>query len=85
MKILLVEADDLLRYDLLKLLQKSGHKVLEASNDVEILDQLQKVSPPQLAIVDWSIVKQDDSIVGQIRTLNSPYPRHIIVLTTDDQ
>ncbi len=85
MKILLVETDGLLNHSLLKLLQKSGHKVVEASNKVEILDQLQKVNPPQLAIIDWSIVKQNDSIISQIHTLNSPYPRHIIVLTTDDQ
>ena len=85
MKVLLAETNGLLHHSLVKLLQKSGHKVQEASNEVEILDQLQKVSPPQLAIIDWSIVRLNDSIISQIHTLNSPSSRHIIVLTTDDQ
>ncbi len=85
MKIILAEIDRLLCLNLLKLLKKSGHEVVEVSNEMEIMGEIQKVDPPQLVIIDLAIVKSNNSILSQIHTLNSPYPRHIIVLVTEDQ
>lgn len=85
MKILVNEADSQLRSQLKKLLLASGNEVVETTNKTEILTELKKVDPPELAIIDWSLARQDDSIISQIHTLNTPYLRHITILTTEDQ
>ncbi|MCK4502789.1 MAG: response regulator transcription factor, partial [Desulfuromonadales bacterium] len=84
MKILITATDSLSRSLLLKILENNGHEVVEATNKEEILSELRKVAPPELAIIDCTIAGQVDLLGSEIRDLSSPFPCHFLVLLTED-
>ena len=84
MRILISDDDLTSRSMLAAVLKKSGHDVVETRDGTQAWEELQKSDAPKLAILDWMMPGMDGvEVVRRVRTIPSPEPPYIIMLTAN--
>ena len=82
-RILLVEDEDAVRYEMRELLEDEGYCVEEASNGQEALDALSHGEPPDLVLLDLMMPVMDGwELLQQIEAHHADVP--VVVTTAGD-
>src|SRR5688572_7116304 len=86
MRILIAEDDATSRTILQAVLSKGGYEVVSSADGLEALEAFKQSDAPDLAIVDLIMPKIDGlELVRQVRTLSTPRPPYIIILSTKSE
>ena len=86
MRILIADDDFTSRVMLAEVLKKCGHEVLQAVDGDDAWLKMQGPDAPSLAILDWMMPAMDGpEVVRRIRSLQSPQPPYLIILTGNDR
>jgi DNA-binding response OmpR family regulator len=86
MRILIADDDLTSRVILAAALNKDGHEVIEAADGAEAWAIMRNPAAPALAILDWLMPNMDGlEVIRRVRTLQSPLPPYLIILTTRDR
>ena len=86
MRILIAEDDATSRTILQAVLGKRGYEVVSAADGLEALEAFKQSDAPDLAIVDLIMPKIDGlELVREVRTLPTPRPPYIIILSTKSE
>ena len=85
LRILIAEDDLTSRNILTAILKKNGVEVVETSNGLEALNEMQKPDAPRLVILDWVMPEMDGlETCHHIRKIEATEPPYIIMLTIKD-
>jgi phosphoserine phosphatase RsbU/P len=86
MRILIAEDDATSRTILQAVLSKGGYEVVSSADGLEALEAFKQSDAPDLAIVDLIMPKIDGlELVREVRTLPTPRPPYIIILSTKSE
>jgi DNA-binding response OmpR family regulator len=82
MRILIAEDDLTSRVVLKGVLERHGHEVLETSDGLQAIEELQRPGGPSMAILDWMMPGMEGvEIVRRIRASGGDNPIYLILLT----
>jgi CheY-like chemotaxis protein len=85
LRVLVADDDPVSRTVVAAILRKGGYPVQLANDGNEAWTLLQQKEPPAMAIIDWMMPGLDGpEICRRIRTLASPTPTYVILLTSRD-
>jgi CheY-like chemotaxis protein len=85
LRVLVADDDPVSRTVVAAIVRKGGYKVQLANDGNEAWATLQQKEPPSMAIIDWMMPGLDGpEICRRVRTLASPTPPYVILLTSRD-
>ena len=83
--VLVADDDAVSRTVVAAILRKGGYQVRLAVDGSEAWAMLQAPSPPSLAVMDWMMPGLDGpEICRRLRTLDTPTPTYVVLLTSRD-
>ena len=85
MKILIAEDDVLTRMILEKNLQKARYEVISVGDGTRALEELARVDPPRLALLDWVMPQKDGVDVCREVRLNVERPYTYLILLSSKE